>query len=100
MSTDLAIVDQDIKSAYLYKLSIETLQAKRGIVNWLNPSEAAIVLGIPVNGKVPNKLKWLTEQEPIVNHTRSGNETQYWWPELEVVADQISRGEIIIPTKF
>ena len=98
MSADLAILDHDIKSAYLYKLSIETIQAKKGIVNWLNPNEAAIVLGIPVNGKVRHKLKWLTEHGLIMNHTRSGNETQYWWPELEIVADQISRGEVVVPS--
>ncbi|MGH1437071.1 MAG: hypothetical protein ACRBG0_21715 [Lewinella sp.] len=100
MSADFAILDKDIRTAYLYKLAIETLAAKKGIVNWLSPEEAAIVLGIPINGKLRLKLSFLIQEGHIQRFTRNGNETYYWWPDLEKLAPEMSEGEVVVPTNF
>lgn len=106
MSADLATlgkfedIDQDLKAAILYKLAIETLAAKKGIVSWLNPEEAAIVLGIPINGKLRLKLAYLIQEGHIQRFTRNGNETYYWWPDLEKLAPEMSEGEVVVPTNF
>ena len=100
MIAQLSTADRDIRAAYPYKLSIETLAAKKGIVNWLNPDEAAIVLGIPINGKLRLKLAYLVQEGHIQRFTRNGNETYYWWDELERLAAEMSEGKIYIPTNF
>lgn len=89
------LVDPEIKKAYLYKLSIETLAAKKGLIPWLNAEEAFLVLGIRQNTKAATKLAWLVSNG-IVAKTAG----LYWWDDLTKVANEIAIGKIEIPTQF
>lgn len=93
-------ISEEMEALLLGKLKVETLAAKKGIVNWLNEEEAASVLGIPINSKTRTKMAWLKHNGYIQRHTKNGSEVMYWWPELEPVAERISNCEIIIPTKY
>ena len=49
----------------------------------------------------PSRSSFMTGLYPSrVHNTRNGNETYYWWPDLEKLAPEMSEGEVVVPTNF
>ena len=78
----------------------QSIAAKKGSVPFVNSREAGVILGIPLNKQLNNKLKWLLNNGFIKQYSRSGQETHYWYEDLLPLAAALAKGDVNIPTNF
>ncbi len=74
---------------------VSLMEARETRSDWVDPDEAATILGIPLqpSGIHRRRVRWLAEKGFLTRY-RPGKPPAYWREELEKVNVRISRGEI------
>lgn len=74
---------------------VHLMEARETRSNWVDPDEAATILGIQLqkSGNHRRRVRWLAEKGFLVKY-RPGKPPAYWREELEKVSAKIARGEI------
>lgn len=74
---------------------IQLIQAKETRSDWVDPEEAAVILGLKITkaGRHRAKIRWLVKYN-FIKQYQTGRPYKYYRTELEKVSKKIATGDI------